>query len=229
MTTNRVDLIQKAQIFAGLNDAELAYVASRVSLREFKRGQVILHEEDTNHYMYSVLTGEVKAFYSSEDGRESVVAFHGAGESFGEVSLIDQETIPATVAAVETSLVLLVGRDAFFEILFNQPKVMNRLLLLLAGRLRHSWSQIRMLHFKDAHYRLRAALLDLCEDRGEPAPEGVRIQLRLTHQTLADMTGLTRETVTRVLDKLKKSDLLSIDANRYMLLRHSFFEKNLSL
>ncbi|NIV97610.1 cyclic nucleotide-binding domain-containing protein, partial [Candidatus Saccharibacteria bacterium] len=78
--------------------------------------------------------------YTTEEGKESVVAFHGAGESFGEVSLIDQQTIPATVAALETSLVMVVGRSDFFDIVYKLPKVMNQLLLLLSGRLRQSWS-----------------------------------------------------------------------------------------
>jgi len=60
-------------------------------------------------------------------------------------------------------------------------------------------------------------------------PEGVLLKLRLTHQNIGDMTGLTRETVTRVIDKWKKSGLMSIDENRYILIRHSFFEENFTL
>ncbi len=225
----KITLLKEAQIFSGLNDEELSFVAAKVSLREYKKGQVILYEEDTNRYMYSVIHGEVKVFYTTEEGKESVVAFHGAGESFGEVSLIDQQTIPATVAALETSLVMVVGRSDFFDIVYKLPKVMNQLLLLLSGRLRQSWSQVRMLHFKDASFRVMAAIRDLCLDRGEPAPDGVLLKLRLTHQNIADMTGLTRETVTRVIDKWKKMELVSINENRHMLIKNKFFEENFVL
>lgn len=229
MSKGKVELLKQAQIFSELSETEVLFVAGRVSLREFKKGQVILYEEDTNQYMYSVLKGEVKVFYTTEDGKESVVAFHGAGESFGEVSLIDQQTIPATVAAVEPSLVMIVGRDDFFEIVYNLPKVMNQLLLLLSGRLRQSWSQVRMLHFKDASYRVMTAIRDLSLDRGESVPEGVLIKLRLTHQNIADMTGLTRETVTRVIDKWKKMELITINEDRHMLIKDKFFEENVVL
>ncbi len=225
----QAELLKEAQIFSELSDEELSFVAARVSLREYRKGQVILYEEDTNRYMYSVLHGEVKVFYSTEEGKESVVAFHGAGASFGEVSLIDQQTIPATVAALETSLVMIVSRGDFFEIVYKFPKVMNQLLLLLSGRLRQSWSQVRMLHFKDASYRVMAAIRDLSLDRGESAPGGVLIKLRLTHQNIADMTGLTRETVTRVIDKWKKMELIAIDENRHMLIKDKFFEENFVL
>ena len=228
-TGGNIDLLKQAQLFADLSIEELESVACRVTLREFKKGEVILYEEDTNSFMYSVLEGEVKVYYSSEGGKESIVAFHGAGDSFGEVSLIDQQTTPATVAAMERPLLLIVGREDFFAIIQNQPKVMHKLLLLLSGRLRHSWNQVRMLHFNDAANRVIASMKEMASERGEEGPEGVLLKLRLTHQNIADMTGLTRETVTRVIDKWKKSGLLSIDENRYILIRHSFFEENFSL
>lgn len=229
MSERNVAYLKQAHLFSDLTDEELVAVADRVTLREFQKGQVILLEEDTNKYMYSVLQGGVKAYYVTEDGKESIVAFHGAGESFGEVSLIDQQTTPATVAAVERSLLLIISRDDFFEIILHQPKAMNRLLLLLAGRLRHSWGQIRLLHFKDAANRIKASMQVMADERGEECDDGVLLKLRLTHQNIADMTGLTRETVTRVIDRWKKSGLISIDENRYLMLHEMFFEENMIL
>ena len=228
ISANAEDL-KLAQLFSDLTEEELSFISGRISLRAFQKDEIILFEEDANEYMYSVLEGEVKVFYMTEEGKESIVAFHGPGESFGEVSLIDQQTIPATVAAREKAVVLIIGRKDFFDIIQSQPKVMNRLLLLLAGRLRHSWEQVRMLHFKDASFRIMTSLKNLCAERGEPSPEGVLLKLKLTHQNIADMTGLTRETVTRVIDKLKKSDLITMDENRHMMIRHKFFEENFSL
>ena len=226
---DNVEYLEQTQLFSDLTAEERASVTGHIAIREFQKGQVILFEEDSNKYMYSVLSGEVKVFYTTEEGKESIVAFHGVGESFGEVSLIDQQTIPATVVALEKSLVLIIGRDDFFEILRTQPKVMYKLLLLLTGRLRLAWNQVRMLHFKDASYRILTSIRDLSVERGEPAPEGILLKLRLTHQNIADMTGLTRETVTRVIDKWKKKGLLSIDENRHMLVSHKVFEENFTL
>lgn len=224
-----VAYLKKAHLFSDLTEEELHAVADHVALREFQKGEIILFEEDTNKYMYSVLEGEVKVFCITEDGKESIVAFHGSGESFGEVSLIDQQTTPATVAAVEKSLLLIVGREDFFDIVLQQPKAMNRLLLLLSGRLRQSWSQIRLLHFKDAANRIKALIKVMSEERGVNCSDGVLLKLRLTHQNVADMTGLTRETVTRVIDRWKKSGLIAVDQNRHLLLKPEFFEENFNL
>ena len=123
----------------------------------------------------------------------------------------------------------IIGREAFFEIILSQSKVLNQLLLLLTGRLRHSWNQVRMLHFKDASFRVHTLFKELAEERGEPVAEGVSLKLRLTHQNIADMTGLTRETVTRIFDKWKKAALVVPGSNRHVLLTHSFFEENTDL
>lgn len=223
------DYLEQTQLFSDLMADERSSVTGHIAIREFQKGQVILFEEDANKYMYSVLSGEVKVFHTTEEGKESIVAFHGVGESFGEVSLIDQQAIPATVVALERSLVLIIGRDDFFEILRTQPKVMHKLLLLLTGRLRLAWNQVRMLHFKDASYRIMTSIKDLSMKRGEPVSDGVLLKMRLTHQNIADMTGLTRETVTRVIDKWKKTGLLSIDENRHMLVSQKVFEENFTL
>ena len=229
MSEKNIAYLKQADLFLELGKDELVDVADRVSVREFRKGQVILFEEDTNKYMYSVLQGEVKVYYTTEDGKESIVAFHGAGESFGEVSLIDQQTTPATVAAVEKSLLLIISREDFFDIILHHPNVMNRLLRLLAGRLRYSWSQIRLLHFKDAANRIKASIKVMAGERGLKSENDVVLQLRLTHQNIADMTGLTRETVTRVIDKWKKAGVVAVDENRYLRLSPEFFEENFNL
>ena len=227
--SDNTDYLEQTQLFSDLTAEERLSVAGRIAIREFRKGQIILLEEDTNKYMYSVLSGEIKVFYTTEEGKESIVAFHGVGESFGEISLIDQQTIPATVVAVQRSVVLIISRDDFFEIIKSQPKVMHKLLLLLTGRLRLAWNQVRMLHFKDASYRVMTSIKDLSVERGEPVPEGVLLKLRLTHQNIADMTGLTRETVTRIIDKWKKQGLLSIDKDRHMLISHKILQKTPTL
>ena len=86
-----------------------------------------------------------------------------------------------------------------------------------------------MLHFKDAAYRVKAFLHDMSLERGEKITGGVIIKLRLTHQTIADSTGLTRETVTRVVDRWKNDDLISIDDNRHIVIADTFFKENVDL
>lgn len=219
-------LLSQIELFADLELDEVSEVAQRVELKEFHKGEVIFHAEDTNKYMYAVLRGEVKVFQSTEEGKEVILAFHCTGDSFGELSLIDQLASPATVSAMETSIVAIIARHDFLELIHSSPKVLNKLLLALTTRLRHAWDQNRMLHFKDATRRIRALLINLAETRGTHCPEGMVLDMRLTHQSIADMTGLTRETVTRVIDKWKREKHIVIDNERHLVLRDFFFDEN---
>ena len=119
------DYLEQTQLFSDLTADERSSVTGHIAIREFQKGQVILFEEDANKYLYSVLSGEVKVFHTTDEGKESIVPLQGVGETVGEVSLIDQQAIPATVVAQGRYLVLLIGRDDFFGILRTQPKVMH--------------------------------------------------------------------------------------------------------
>jgi len=219
-------LLRQIELFSDLGLEEISAVAQHVALREFQKGEVIFHAEDTNKFMYAVLRGEVKVFQTTEEGKEAILAFHCTGDTFGELSLIDQLANPATVCAMETSIVAIIARHDFMEIIHNNPKVLNKLLLTLTTRLRNAWDQNRMLHFKDATRRIRTLLCNLAETRGQRQHEDVVVDMRLTHQLIADMTGLTSETVTRVLDKWKREGQIDTDHNRHLVIKKVFFEEN---
>jgi CRP/FNR family transcriptional regulator len=147
---------------------------------------------------------------------------HSSGEFFGEMSLIDGKTDPATVAAMEPSLIAVISRNEFYELLHSQKKILENLLELLCTRLRESWKKIQMMNFNDASQRIKMLLLMLAEDYGEKTDEGITLRIKLIHQNIADMAGLTRETVTRVLDKWKNSGEIKITKDKYIHLNPEF-------
>jgi len=219
-------LLKQIELFSDLDAEQISAIAPRVTLKEFGKGEIIFHSEDTNKFMYAVLRGEIKVFQMGSEGKEMILAFHRSGESFGELSLIDQLASPATVCATEDSIVAIIARNDFLEMIHSHTKILHRLLLTLTSRLRASWQQNRILHFRDATFRIRSLLENLSQTHGEDHSNSVILQTRLTHQCIADMTGLTRETVTRVIDKWKNEGCMSRDVNRRLVIQKSFFEKN---
>ena len=219
-------LLGRIHLFTDLSVGEIDDIAKRIDLKDFARGETILHAEDTNKFMYVVLRGEVKVFQTTTDGREMILAFHCSGDSFGEISLIDQLASPAAVCAVEDSIVAIISRSDFLEIIHANSKILNNLLLSLTSRLRNAWDQNRMLHFRDATHRIRALLCHLAETRGEQRQGNTVLPMRLTHQSIADMTGLTRETVTRVIDKWKREGRIAVNEQRHLVIQDVFFEEN---
>lgn len=228
MENVKLDFLRNIELFSGLDEDELTQVSGKVVLKEFKKNEVILYEEDTNEYMYIILFGKVIAVKTTKDGKEIILAAHQSGEFFGEMSLIDGRTSPATVMATENSLVAIVSKKDFFALLTDYGKVLERLLQVLCSRIRDSWKRIHMLNFKNAAQRVKMLFLSLSFDKGEKESDGVTLNIKLTHQNIADMIGLTRETVTRVLDKWQKDGDITIK-NKFIHLNSKFLQKGVEL
>jgi len=218
----KIEFLQSIQLFSSLTEAELQQIAGKIRIEEFRKNEIVLREEDTNEYMYIMLDGQVKVTQATEDGKEILLAIHKTLEFFGEISLIDGKTSPATVQASEDSFIAFIAKKDFYALLISQSKVLEKLLQILCSRLRDSWRRIYLLNFKHASDRVKTLFLSLSLENGNKTPEGIVLNLKLTHQEIADMTGLTRESVTRVLDKLQKDGAITVLKNRRICLSHKF-------
>ncbi len=223
------EFLKRTPLFSSLSDRDIENIINKMVLKQFRKNETILYEDDTNKYMYLILTGKVKAVRTTEDGKEIILAMHGSGNFFGEMSLIDGKTTPASVVATTDSLIAIIAQADFYSILYSQSKVIENLLKILCTRLRQSWDTIQLLNFNNASHRTKMLLLMLCDEYGEKTPEGIVLNIKLTHQDISDMTGLTRETITRVLDKLQKSKSISILEKRYIRLSPDFLRDDFDI
>jgi len=221
--------LKQTEIFSQLNDAELEEIIEKIIVKQFSKNETILYEEDTNEVMYIILMGKVKVIKTTEDGKEIIMAMHKSGSFFGEMSLIDGKTTPASVIATEDSLIALISKNDFLSIVFNQNTVTKNMMEILCSRLRKSWDTIQLLNFNNATQRTKMLFLTLVDEYGEKSPEGMTLNIKLTHQDISDMTGLTRETVTRVLDKLQKLKEISILKNKFIQLNSSFMHDDVGI
>ena len=223
------DLIKRTLLFSSLTDPELDNLINKMIVKQFKKNEVILYEEDTSEFMYIILLGKVKVVRTTEDGKEIILAIHQTGSFFGEMSLIDGKTAPASVIATEDSLIAIISQKDFFSIIYSQNKVTKNLLEIMCSRLRKAWDTIQLLNFNNASQRTKMLFLMLTDEYGEKTPEGIILNIKLTHQDISDMTGLTRETVTRVLDKLQKNNEIAILKDKYIRLSNNFLQKDINM
>jgi CRP/FNR family transcriptional regulator len=202
-----IEFLRRVALFAGLTDEELRALARGLVERRYDAGEIVLPEEETGRCVYVVREGRVKVSRWLPSGRELILAYHDPPEHFGEMSLLDGRTTPATVTAVARSAVVLLGR-AQFETLLRTPNFSRALLQVLCGRCRDAWTQLEILNQREPETRLRMALHRLCASHGKPGPDGIWIDLRLTHRELANIVGVTRETATRALSRLEAEKLV---------------------
>jgi CRP-like cAMP-binding protein len=210
-----VEFLRKVPLFEDLADDELGEVAAFFRERKYAKNNVVFLENETGDYMYMVREGRVKVVLQLPSGKETILAFHDAGEFFGEMSLIDGGTTPATVMTVEPSVIYSVSRRDFRNLL-QFPAVNEAMMRILCLRCRDAWAQVELLTLQHADARIRAVLLRLSQQRGERTEQGVAIP-RLAHRELADMAGITRESASRALSKLQKDGLLEVAGDRLRL------------
>lgn len=223
------ELLKNTPLFQSLTDEEIEQTINKMILKKFKKNETILHEEDTNKFMYVILSGKVKVVRTTEDGKEIILAMHKSGNFFGEMSLIDGKTTSASVITTEDSLIAILSKEDFFSLVFINTKVIDNLMKILCARLRICNDTIELLNLNDASHRTKMALLMLIEEYGEKTPEGTVLNIKLTHQNISDMAGLTRESVTRVIDKLQKQKEIIILKNRHICLTRRFMQDDISL
>jgi CRP/FNR family cyclic AMP-dependent transcriptional regulator len=219
------ELFKNIQLFSSLTDEEMTEVRDQIEVKEFQRHEVILQEESTNQVMYIILQGKVKVMQTTEDGKEIILAMHRSGDFFGEMSLIDSKTIPAHVVAMEDSLVAIISKGEFYSLLYGQGKVLDVMLRILCSRLRESWERIQLLSFTNAAQRIKMLFASLVDEYGSKTSEGTLLDIKLTHQHIADMTGVSRETATRIIDRLHRAGEIKVLKNRSILLGQDFLKR----
>ena len=212
------DLIRCVPLFATLTDAEFSSLQSIFLTRSFRKNQIIFLEEETGKYMYIVLAGKVKVTKTTSGGKETVLAIHQPGDFFGEMSLLDGKTSPATVSAMEDCRIVTVSAPDFQKCLMQNEKIVRQIIQVLCSRLRQVWSQVQSLSYSTADARIRGTLQQLSRKHGVPDARGIIINLKITHQELAAMVGTSRETVSRSLAHLRRQGILDVEGRRIRVL-----------
>lgn len=221
-----VELLRRVSLFEGLEESELKALAETTSSRTYPRDNVIILAEDQGDSMFIIQRGRVKVSIVSEDGREVILSSLGAGDFFGDMSLLDSKPRSANVTASEETDLLMLRRADFIRLLQTVPQIAIKLLAVLAGRLRKTDRKIEGLALSDVTGRITQTLLQLGEDQGTYTKEGVLIRNRPTHQELANMSGTTRETVSRILKRLENQGYITYRGRDLIILKDDLPHKD---
>lgn len=212
VTTQTVDFLATVQLFSGLDRSELQRFADVTREKFYPKGSVILFENDPGDSLFVVRSGRVKVVLIGEDGREVILGVLGVSEHFGELSLIDDRPRSAHVIAMEDSHLLVLRREDFRARVEASPKVAWALLAELSRRLRRADDKIGGLVLLDVPGRIARLLIDLADESG-----GQAIEKSLTHQTIAQMIGASRETVSRAMKDFQDAGWITVERRRIAL------------
>lgn len=199
------EVLRRVPLFSEIPPADYQRVVDVARERSYPKNSVILFEDDPGDALYVVGSGQVKVVLIGEDGREVILSVLGAGEFFGEMALIDDEPRSAHVIAMEDSMLVVLRREDFQPILASTPAIAIALLRELSRRLRRVDEKVGSLVLLDVNGRVARLLLEMAEESG-----GDHLARRLTHHTIAQMIGSSRETVSRTMRELVEKGLIEV-------------------
>jgi CRP/FNR family transcriptional regulator, cyclic AMP receptor protein len=196
-------------------------VLARAGLFEYvdvPRGQVVFHEGEPGDSLYIVLAGKIKLGRKSSDGRENLVALMGPSDQFGELSMFDPGPRTTTAVAVTDSRLARMPKPALRQWITNRPEIAEKLLRVLARRLRRTNNMLADLIFTDVPGRVAKQLLQLASQFGSVESGQLRVTHDLTQEELAQLVGASRETVNKALADFASRGWLRLEGKGVVIL-----------
>lgn len=214
--TDVCGLLKGVDLFSELTEEQLGLLANLVVVQDFNRDETVVLEGDCSmKALYLIASGTVQVYMTGIDGRETILSFLERGDFFGEMSLIDGEPRSASVRTVTDAQLMIIHREPFLTLIRQTPEIAMSLLSEMSKRLRKANKQIGSLSTMSVSGRVAGTLLNLMEERGmrihtDNGQMVTVIHNRPTQQQLADMSGTTRETVSRICSMLVKANAIAM-------------------
>ena len=195
-SSNKLAVLRQHPIFCDLEPEALDQLCRYAKPSTLKRGATIFSKGDPGNSLIAVVSGTVKISISSPDGRSAILNLIGAGEIFGEMSVLDGQARSADCTANTNCEIFIIDRREFLPFVRSQPALAMKFIELLCTRLRWTSDQVEQIILQNLPGRLAGALIRLTE-KHKLAPAGRTIAI--TQQEISEMVGMTRESINKQL------------------------------
>jgi len=217
--------LEHSRLFQGTPEVALNMAAEAAQERRFAAGQTIFREDDPGEAVYLITAGRVKITRANLEGRERIFTILTPPEVLGEMALVSNQPRTATAYCLDAVSTVALYSEDLRRILDRFPAVLWRLAGVMASRLAEMNREVEMLSFASTQSNVAYALHSLyLKGAFVPGPEG-RPSIAFTHQDLANRTGNSRETITRVLREFETEKLIRTKPGLITLLEPDALEE----
>lgn len=211
---NLISIVANTPLFGGLSDEQLAHIGGITLEKNYKRGEAIFWEGDPGIGFYVVVSGKVKVYKTSSEGKEQILHIYGPGHPIGEVPVFSGSQFPASAMAIEKSRLLFFPRKDFVDLISKHPSLALNMLAILSVRLRQFTVQVENLSLKEVPARLASYLIYLTEEQNN----GEVVSLPISKGQLASLLGTIPETLSRIFNKMTLLKLITVQGSKIELL-----------
>ena len=224
-TARRRALIERVPLFVRLEPAQLDALTAVTTTRRLAAREELFHKGDPAAQVYVIASGRLKVATTSTHGDDVTFNLLGEGEVVGELPLLTGGRRTGTVSALEPSELLVLERRDFLRFLREHPEAASALLVVLAERLVRITEFVEDTIFLKLPARLAKKLLHLAESYGLEEQDGTHLQLRLSQGELADLVGVSRESVNKQIRAWTEEGVVRMERGSIILLRRSTLEQ----
>jgi CRP/FNR family transcriptional regulator, nitrogen oxide reductase regulator len=210
-------LVANLPLFAGFSAEELDEVLREARSQRVARNRNIFGQGEKAHSFFVLLHGHVRASKTTPMGQQVVVRYILPGETFGVAPAIGLQHYPATATAVDDSVILAWPSSTWPRLVSRFPALAANTLQTVGNRLQESHARVVEMSTQQVEQRVANALLRLAKQAGHRVDHGVEIDFPISRQDIAQMTGTTLYTVSRILSGWEQRGLIESGRQRIVL------------
>ena len=223
MHMNIHNQIKDIALFQGVSPEKLRLLAAQATYKKFKAGEMVLGEADPIRSFYVVITGQLKLYRSSMEGKEQTLQLLGAGDPFGLCTAFATDSFPASAMAIVESSVLLIPGMVIETVARQEPALLLNIISILSQRLKDSMTLIESLALKEIPGRLASFLRHLLAK--DAKDKNIAVELTISQRELAKILGATPEALSRALRKMANEGILKTAGRLITILDHKALER----
>jgi CRP/FNR family cyclic AMP-dependent transcriptional regulator len=209
--------MSEVEIFADLSNAEMEAIAAAAPMRQYSPGELLYSPPQPMETLFILKQGRVRIFRVSLDGRALTTAIVTPGTIFGEMLLLGQQMHDNYAEALDEVIVCVMSRSDVQRFLLSDARIATRISEILGNRVSQLERRLSDTVFKSVPQRVASTLCLLAAEEHR-RPLGRGLQVSLTHEQIAALTGTSRETTTKVLDEFAQQGLLRLGRGRLLIL-----------
>ncbi len=216
---DKKEILKKSPLFSGLTDQEIGQIEAIGITKKYVKGELIFSEGEKATGFFVNLSGQVKVYKLSADGREQILHIISPAEAFAEAALFTGSTYPAFAESLSQTQVFYFPKESFFGIIRKNPQLSLNIIGGLSLWLRRFVDLVEELSLKDVSARVATYLLDTSVRSGRELEEGIVFELDVSKMQLASRLGTISETLSRVLRRLREQDIIRVEGKKIIILK----------
>jgi len=215
--TSDSNLLAQLDLFWGLLPRDLDVILAEARELTFDEGSYVFYQDDPAERIFVLKSGRVKLYQISDDGQQVLMRMMTPGMMFAAISLVEGAVYPVSAEAAEPVKVMYWSQETMLRLIEQFPALAINAVKILAGHVRDFQNRYRELATERVERRLARTVLRLASQTGRKTEEGVLIDIPLTRQDLAEMTGTTLFTVSRILSQWEGQGLVLASRERLVV------------